>query len=47
MLLEERTQYAAMQIEYETVKNKLAKYTLLEKTIEVGFWFFLIKPRKT
>lgn len=34
MLLEERTQYAEMQIEYETVKNKLAKYTLLEKTIE-------------
>jgi len=34
MFLEERTQYAAMQLEYETTKNKLAKYTLLEKTIE-------------
>ena len=47
MLLEERTQYAAMQMEYETVKSKLAKYTLLEKTIEVEFCFYLVKLRIT
>jgi chromosome segregation ATPase len=32
--LEEREQYCKMQIEYESVKQKLAKYSLVEKSLE-------------
>jgi len=32
--LDEREQYCKMQIEYETVKQKLAKYSLVEKSLE-------------
>ena len=33
--LEEREQYCKMQIEFQTVKEKLAKYSLVEKSLEV------------
>ena len=41
--LDEREQYCKMQIDYETVKQKLAKYTLVEKSLEVNM-FKLFSP---